>query len=148
MALYHGHSSIAALLLQHGADAAFIDQEGNTALHLAVTYAADVFESVFLSGQSIEGVVNNLNDEGMLNCPKQFVSGILNIFPLFITYFVSPPGFSALHLAAQHDKVTAIEWLIKHGALVDLPVSIFLASILLIPIRIKFRNQLQFYSNF
>ncbi|XP_034234900.1 E3 ubiquitin-protein ligase mind-bomb-like isoform X2 [Thrips palmi] len=93
LALYHGHCSIAALLLQHGADASITDQEGNTALHLAVMHAEDIFESVFLSRQYTIEFVNNLNDE----------------------------GFAALHLAAQQDKISAIQWLINHGAEVDLP---------------------------
>lgn len=72
MALYHGHSAIATLLLQQGADASIVDQEGNTALHLAVMYAEDIFESLFLSKQCTEEIVNNLNDEGKLNFVMQF----------------------------------------------------------------------------
>ncbi|KAJ1520640.1 hypothetical protein ONE63_003748 [Megalurothrips usitatus] len=93
LALIFGHSSLVKVLLQHGADATAIDHEGNTTLHLAVMHAEDALESLLLSKQLSKKLLNCLNDD----------------------------GFSALHLAAQHDKVQAINLLVIHGAEVDLP---------------------------
>ena len=93
IALYCGHSSIVELLLKYGADATVCDPDGNSTLHLCVIHADEALEAILSSGQLDAKIINGLNDE----------------------------GFSALHLAAQLDKVNAINLLTKHGAEVDLP---------------------------
>ncbi|KAK3907458.1 B-cell lymphoma 3 protein-like protein [Frankliniella fusca] len=93
LALYFGHTPCIKLLLEHGANCRFFDQDGNSPLHLAILYANDALKYLLVPGRFPKSFINYLNDE----------------------------GFSPLHLAAQGDKVEAISLLIKCGADIDLP---------------------------
>ncbi|XP_026281347.1 uncharacterized protein LOC113208529 isoform X2 [Frankliniella occidentalis] len=113
LALYFGHTPCIKVLLEHGASGNFFDQDGNSSLHLAILYAGDALRFLLMSGRFSQSFLNCLNDE----------------------------GFSALHLAAQSDKVEAIKLLIKFGADVDLPLFAFMGFLAVVSLLVEFMQK-------
>lgn len=119
--------------MQLGADPTVLDRDGNSTLHLAVMHAEDSLKDLLKSGRFSKSSINVLNDEGSYTSRLSLLSLnsylllllLVPIGPILCTNlsFV-PPGFSALHLAAQSNKMSCIRFLVQYGADVDQTVSL------------------------
>ncbi|MBU0677884.1 MAG: ankyrin repeat domain-containing protein [Verrucomicrobia bacterium] len=116
-AIIEGHSDVAALLLDRGADFRIANEKGRTALDYTAWYPAPVIAARLLE----EGALLNKTDKrGWTPFLAAAETGDLRMLNLFAEYGAdmharTSDERTALHLAAMQGQVDAIRWLIGRG---------------------------------